>query len=61
MSGPAPAGGERKAAPLTPLVRLVLWDYERGSVAYDLACLAVLLLLLLVPGAWWGDPLWIGR
>jgi hypothetical protein len=37
--------------------RLLLWDYERGGLAYDLACLAMLLVLLLVPPSWWGDPL----
>jgi hypothetical protein len=39
------------------LVRLLLWDYTRGSLAYDLAFLAVVLLVLLVPGSFWGDPL----
>jgi hypothetical protein len=39
-------------------VRLLLWDYARGSLAYDLAFLAVVLLVLLVPGGFWGDPLW---
>ena len=34
---------------LTPLVRLVLWDYERGSVPYDIAFVLVLLALFLVP------------
>ena len=38
--------------------RILLWDYERGSLAYDLALLAIILLLLLVPGGRWGDPLW---
>jgi hypothetical protein len=37
--------------------RLLLWDFERGSLAYDLLCLLLLLLLLAVPGAWWGDPM----
>ena len=31
-------------------VRLLLWDYARGSLAYELALLVVLVLLLLVPG-----------
>ena len=39
-------------------VRLLLWDYARGSLAYDMALLAVVLLVLLVPGGFWGDPLW---
>jgi hypothetical protein len=41
-----------------PVVKLVLWDYSRGSLAYDLALLVVLLVLLLVPGHFWDDPLW---
>ena len=40
------------------LVRLLLWDYARGSLAYDLAFVTVILLVLLVPGGFWGDPLW---
>jgi len=43
---------------LSPAFRILLWDFERGSLAYDLALLAVLLLLLLVPGDRWGDPFW---
>jgi hypothetical protein len=39
-------------------VRLLLWDYARGSLAYDLAFVAVVLLLLLVPAGFWDDPLW---
>lgn len=39
-------------------LRLLLWDHERGSPAYDVAFLVVLALLLLVPGGFWGDPLW---
>jgi hypothetical protein len=42
-------------------VRLLLWNYERGSLPYDVACLVLLILLLLVPGAWWGDPMGTGR
>lgn len=37
--------------------RFLLWDYERGGLAYDLACLVILFVLLLVPSGWWGDPL----
>jgi hypothetical protein len=47
--------------PLLPLTRFLLWDYDRGSIPYDVACLIVLLLLLVVPPGWWGDPLWVGR
>jgi hypothetical protein len=60
----APAGSavpRRPPAPLTPLVRFLLWDYDRGSLPFDLACLLVFLLLLLVPPGWWGDPLWSSR
>jgi len=36
---------------------MLLWDYPRGSLAYDALCLFLLLLLLLVPGGWWADPM----
>ena len=39
------------------LVRLLLWDYARGSLAYDVAFVVVALLVVLVPGGFWGDPL----
>ena len=42
----------------TNLARLLVWEYERGSLPYDLMGLALLLLFLLVPGGFWGDPLW---
>jgi hypothetical protein len=45
------------SAPLSPRARLLLWDYDRGSLAYDLLCVFVLLLLVLIPAAWWGDPM----
>jgi len=41
----------------SPLARLLLWDYERGSMAYDVLCLALFLILLLFPAAWWSDPM----
>ena len=44
-------------APLAPLSRLLLWDYDRGSLAYDLLVAALVVVLLLVPPSWWGDPL----
>ncbi len=47
-------------APLSPATRLLLWDYRRGSLAYDLLCLAAFLLLFLAPSAFWGDPLRVG-
>lgn len=43
---------------LSPAFRILLWDFERASLAYDLALLAVILVLLLVPGGFWGDPFW---
>jgi len=42
---------------LRGLLRFVLWDYERGSLAYDLMWLAILAFVLLVPGHWLADPL----
>jgi hypothetical protein len=58
MTDPAPETTELGTSRLTPLVRLLLWDHERGSAAYDLALLLVALVLWLVPGRFWGDPLW---
>lgn len=43
------------------LTRLLMWDYERGGLAYDLLCLAMLLVVFLVPGAFWNDPLRVNR
>ncbi len=43
---------------LSPAFRVLLWDFSRGTLAYDLALLVLMLLLLLVPGERWGDPLW---
>lgn len=37
--------------------RLLLWDFSRGSLAYDLMLVVVLALLFLVPVSWWRDPL----
>jgi hypothetical protein len=37
--------------------RLLLWDYARGSLPYDLLCVLVLLFVLLIPPAWLGDPM----
>jgi len=37
--------------------RILLWSYERGSRAYDVMCLLVLLFLLLTPRAWLADPM----
>ncbi len=49
---------EEGSLKLGAAVRLVLWDYPRGSVAYDIAFALVVLVLFLVPGAFWNDPLW---
>jgi len=45
---------------LSPLVRFLLWDYERGSAPYDIAFVLVALVLLVADGSIWGDPLWSG-
>lgn len=42
---------------LSRQARLLLWDFSRGSVAYDLLLLLMLLVLLLVPVSWWHDPM----
>ena len=49
---------EKYQARRSRLFRLLLWDFSRGSLAYDLAFAVVVLLVLLVPGGFWGDPLW---
>ena len=43
---------------LSPGVRFLLWDFPRESLVYELALLVVVLIVLLVPGGFWGDPLW---
>ena len=52
----APVSAESTPA-LSRAARVLLWDFERGSLAYDLLCLFLVLLLAAVPGAWWGDPM----
>lgn len=47
---------EGRSHPSTVL-RLLLWDFSRGSLAYDLAFFVAIALLLLVPAGFWGDPL----
>lgn len=55
---PAPhTGVAASGARLSLRARILLWDFERGSLAYDLLCCFLVLLLLLVPAAWWGDPM----
>jgi hypothetical protein len=45
---------------LLPASRLLLWDYGRGSLPYDVLCVLLLLLIVLVPPAWLGDPMVTG-
>ena len=42
---------------LSPAARLLLWDYGRASLAYEVLCALILLFLFLVPPAWLGDPM----
>jgi hypothetical protein len=42
---------------LTGWGKLLLWDFERGSLAYDVVCLLLALFVLLVRSAWLGDPM----
>ena len=44
---------------LLPASRLILWDYGRGSLPYDVLCVALLVFLFLVPPAWLGDPMMV--
>jgi hypothetical protein len=46
---------------LSPVARLLVWDYERGSVAYDLLIVLMALVVFLVPDAVWNDPLRVSR
>jgi hypothetical protein len=45
---------------LLPASRLLLWDYGRGSLPYDVLCVVLLALLFLVGPAWLGDPMVTG-
>ena len=42
---------------LSPRARLLLWDYTRGSLPYDVLCVLLLLLLMLIPPGVLGDPM----
>jgi hypothetical protein len=42
---------------LLPASRLLLWDYGRGSLPYDVLCVLFLLFIFLVPQGWLGDPM----
>ncbi len=37
------------------LRRTILWDYDRGTVPYDLMVVAILLFVFLSPRAWFND------
>ncbi len=41
---------------LTALARLLLWDYERGSLAYDLMWLLIMAFVAVAP-LWTFDPM----
>jgi hypothetical protein len=45
------------ARALSVKARILLWDFERGSLAYDLLILFLVLLLVAVPASWWADPM----
>jgi hypothetical protein len=40
---------------------VLFWEFDRGTLAYDLLWLAILLFLALTPPAWLGDPLAVAR
>jgi len=42
---------------LLPVSRLLLWDYGRGSLPYDVICVMLLVFIFLVPPSWLGDPM----
>jgi hypothetical protein len=53
---PRPSDGSRPLA-LSRAARVLLWDFPRGSLAYDLIVLVLVLLLLLAPAGLWRDPM----
>ncbi len=42
---------------LSSRARWLLWDFDRGSLPYDVLCLVLLLLALFLPHSWLGDPM----
>ena len=42
---------------MSAMLRALLWDYERGSLPYDLVCLLLLLFIAAAPPSWLGDPM----
>jgi hypothetical protein len=51
------ASARRPELRLSRWGRVALWDFERGSLAYDMVCLLLALFLLFVQPAWLGDPM----
>jgi hypothetical protein len=49
--------GSAMDAPLRPIVRFLLWDYDRLSSAYLILCALLALLIVIVPPGWLGDPM----
>jgi hypothetical protein len=44
-------------APLTPLTRFLLWDYDRLSMPSLVLCALIIIFILAVPPLWLGDPM----
>jgi hypothetical protein len=47
-------------AVLSPVPRVLLWDFQRGSLPYDVMCLLLLLLMFVIPPAFLADPMVMG-
>jgi hypothetical protein len=45
---------------LSGIARVLLWDYERGSIPYDLLVLLMIALVFLIPDTLLLDPLRAG-
>ena len=45
---------------LSRTARLLLWDYARGSMPYDLLCVILVVVMALLPPALLGDPMVVG-
>jgi hypothetical protein len=57
--GEEPQGASLRPERVETGARLLFWDYARGSWPYDLLCLLLVALIVLVPPSWWGDPLFV--
>ena len=44
-------------APLRPIVRFLLWDYDRLSSVYVVLCALLAFLIVAIPPEWLGDPM----